>query len=66
MVTDIPALPDVAAIIAPQDVEKRRKGSSTRTTAIVIGTVLILTDGSECVVAAFDTNGNPLCRPLQP
>ena len=66
MVTDIPALHDVAAIIAPHEVEKRRKGSSTRNSAIVIGTVLILSDGSECVVAAFDANGTPLCHPVQP
>ena len=65
MVTDGPALPDVAAIIAPQEIEKRRKGSATRKAAIAIGTVLILSDGSECVVAAFDANGNPLCYPLQ-
>ena len=64
MFADMPPLPDVAAFIAPHEVEKRKGRSSARTAAIVIGTVLILSDGSECVVTAFDANGNPLCAPV--
>jgi hypothetical protein len=66
MAVDFPPSPDVAAIVAPQETEKRKKGGSgARTTAIVLGTVLILSDGSECVVVGFDGQGNPLCRPPQ-
>ena len=53
-----PFLSVVAAIVAPQVVEKKRKGrGGMRNTAIVVGTVLILSDGSECVVAGFDAQG---------
>lgn len=65
MAIEVPPLPDVAALLAPQEIEKKRRSSNRRTTAIVIGTILILSDGSECVVAAFDTQGNPLCYPVQ-
>ncbi|MEY4983597.1 MAG: hypothetical protein RIR62_1863 [Pseudomonadota bacterium] len=68
MAVDLPPLPDVAAIIAPQDVDRKRRGGigSGGKAAIVIGTVLILSDGSECVVTAFDEKGNPLCEPVSP
>lgn len=62
MSIDLPPLPQVAALIAPQEVA-RKKGRGGRTAAIAIGTVLILSDGSECVVVAFDAAGNPLCQP---
>jgi hypothetical protein len=64
MAIEVPPLPDVAALLAPQEIEKKRRSSNRRTTAIVIGTMLILSDGSECVVAAFDAQGNPLCYPV--
>ena len=63
MAVDLPPVPDLAAIIAPQEVERKKRGGSSRT-AIVIGTVLILSDGSECVVTAFDAQGRPLCAPV--
>ena len=63
MAVDLPPLPDVAVIMAPQEIEKKRRGA--RTAAIAIGTVLILSDGSECVVAGFDARGNPLCHPIE-
>ncbi len=65
MAVDLPPVPDVAAIVAPQVVEKKKGGSRARTAAIAIGTVLILSDGSECVVVGFDAQGNPLCQPPQ-
>jgi len=65
MAIDLPPTADIAAFIAPQQVDRKRR-SSARTAAIVVGTVLILSDGSECVVAGFDANGNPLCHPVQP
>lgn len=66
MSIDLPPVPDVAALIAPQEIQKRKsRGSSARATAIAIGTVLILSDGTECVVAAFDAQGNPLCHPVE-
>ena len=66
MAIDLPPVPDVAAIIAPQVVEKKKGGRSARATAIAVGTVLILSDGSECVVVGFDAQGNPLCQPPSP
>lgn len=65
MAIDLPPPPDVAALIAPHEIDRKRRGG-LRNTAIVVGTVLILSDGSECVVAGFDANGNPLCHPVQP
>lgn len=65
MAIDLPPTSDIAAFIAPQEVE-RKKRSGARRAAIVVGTVLILSDGSECVVAGFDAQGNPLCHPVQP
>ena len=64
MSIDLPPIPDVAAIIAPQQIERKKRGRG-RAAAIAIGTVLILSDGSECVVVAFDAAGNPLCQPVQ-
>lgn len=64
MSIDLPPIPDLAPFLAPQEMQKK-KGGSGRKAAIAIGTVLILSDGSECVVAAFDAQGNPLCHPVQ-
>lgn len=64
MAIDLPPMPDVAAILAPQEVEKKKR-NRLRNAAIAIGTVLILSDGSECVVAGFDAQGRPLCHPPQ-
>lgn len=64
MSIDLPPIPDVAPFIAPQEIEKKKRPGG-RKAAIVIGSVLILSDGSECVVAAFDAEGNPLCHPVQ-
>lgn len=65
MSIDLPPIPDLAAIIAPQEIEKKKRGGSGRAAAIAIGTVLILSDGSECVVAGFDAAGYPICHPPQ-
>ena len=62
MAIDLPPLSDLAVWIAPQEVEKKKR-SRGRAGAIAIGTVLILSDGSECVVVGFDTQGRPLCQP---
>lgn len=62
---ELPPVPDVAALIAPQEIEKKKGGGRASTAAIAIGTVLILSDGSECVVAGFDAAGQPICHPLQ-
>ena len=65
MSIDLPPIPDLAAIIAPQEIEKKkRRGGTGRAAAIAIGTVLILSDGSECVVAGFDALGRPICHPV--
>jgi hypothetical protein len=64
MSIDLPPIPDLAPFLAPQETEKRKSRGRAKA-AIVIGSVLILSDGSECVVAAFDAQGNPLCHPVQ-
>jgi hypothetical protein len=58
MAIDMPAL---APIIAPQEIEKKRR--SGRAAAIAIGTLIILSDGSNCVFAGYDAQGRPLCYP---
>jgi hypothetical protein len=60
--------PPVAAfeLFAENLVEKRKRRSTGRRAAIVIGTIILLPDGSECRVEGFDAQGNPLCYPLQP
>lgn len=55
---------DVAPFVQPQEIDRKGRGSG-RNAAIAIGTVLILSDGSECVVTAFDANGQPLCVPVE-
>lgn len=65
MAIDLPPIPDIAAIVAPQELEKKKGGSRGKAAAIAIGTVLILSDGSECVVVGFDAQGYPLCQPPQ-
>ncbi|MBC2835710.1 hypothetical protein H7F16_09365 [Gemmobacter straminiformis] len=64
MAIDIPPIPDLAAILEPQQTDRNKRGNSRRA-AIVLGTILILSDGSECVVAGFDAQGRPLCHPPQ-
>lgn len=65
MALDLIPPPEGAALIAPHQIDRRNRHRG-RTAAIVVGTVLILSDGSECVVAGFDAQGNPLCYPAQP
>lgn len=66
MSIDLPPIPDIAAIIAPQEIGKKKGRSGGRAAAIAIGTVLILSDGSECLVAGFDAAGRPICHPVVP
>lgn len=65
MAIDLPPVAEIAPFILPQELDKKKGGSGGRATAIAIGTVLILSDGSQCVVMAFDAQGNPLCQPVQ-
>lgn len=56
------ALQDPPAII--MEVRKRRKASRrTGRTALFIGAVILMSDGSRCVIVAFDQKGRPLCAP---
>lgn len=66
MSIDLPPIPDIAAILAPQEIGKKKGRGGGRAAAIAIGTVLILSDGSECVVAGFDAAGYPICHPPMP
>ena len=65
MSIDLPPIPDLGAIIAPQEIEKKKgRGGAGRAAAIAVGTVLILSDGSQCAVAGFDAAGRPICHPV--
>lgn len=44
--------------VTEQVVERRAHSA-----AVAIGALIILDDGSECVVAGYDQNGNVLCYP---
>lgn len=57
---DLPALVPHVEIVQPQEVERRRRGRS-RARRAAIGAVIILGDGSRCVVAGYDSEGAPLC-----
>lgn len=61
MAIDLPPALNLAAVIAPQEVEKKRRNG--RAAALAIGAVIILSDGSRCTVAGFDAQGRPLCYP---
>lgn len=52
------------ALIASDEIGRRKGSRGGVKAAIVIGTVIILDDGSECTVAGFDKNGNILCHPV--
>ncbi len=45
-----------------QPVERRKSRSGGRTLA-AIGTLIILSDGTKCVVAGYAQNGDVLCYP---
>ena len=66
MSIDLPPIPDIAAVIAPQEIGKKKGRGGGRAVAIAIGSVLILSDGSQCVVAGFDAAGHPICHPPMP
>jgi len=58
---DTPDLKPPALVIPAK---KRRKRRSGRNTAIVVGAILILDDGTRCQVTHFDQTGQPWCQPL--
>lgn len=56
---DLPVMVPAVEIVQPQVVERRKRGR--RATRAAIGAVIILGDGSRCVVAGYDSQGAPLC-----
>lgn len=61
---DAHALDHPPAII--WEARKRRSHRQTnrrRTAALFVGAILILPDGTECRIIAFDQHGRPLCNP---
>lgn len=64
MAVDLPAVNPLSESVIQTQLE-RNKGRSRRTALYAIGTLIILSDGSECVVAGYDAQGNPLCQPVQ-
>jgi hypothetical protein len=61
---DLVALDTPPALEVPQQIDrKKRRGS--RAGRWVIGAIIILGDGSECVFAGYDKQGNILCYPAR-
>lgn len=56
--------PPAIVVPAKRRGRRERRGSRGTTTAIAIGTILILSDGSECRVTHIDANGQPWCVPV--
>lgn len=57
------------ALHAPEDVPAKRRGrtkSRRTTTALAIGTIILLENGRACKIVAFDRNNQPLCVPVAP
>lgn len=54
------------AQIAPEPIpaRKRRRTGSRLRTALLIGMILIMDDGSACQIVAFGPDGQPLCIPI--
>jgi hypothetical protein len=58
-------LPPTAPYVDTQleaQIEKRGR----KRAALAIGAIIILSDGSECQIVAFDAQGRPVCAPVQP
>lgn len=62
---DLPTLDLPAPHAATTEIERNKRSRGTSGRAIAIGTILILSDGSECVFAGYDDQGNPLCYPVE-
>lgn len=52
-----------SAIVMPQEIDRRKRRSSG--TRAAIGALIILDDGSQCMVAGYDQRGRPICYPVQ-
>ena len=69
------AMPDAAPLILPPVLAvqeesqvhpaKRKKDRRHLGTAVVIGAILLMADGSKCQIVGYDRNGRPICLPLQ-
>ena len=57
---DLPALIPHAEIVLPMEIERRKRGGA-RARRAAIGAVILLSDGSRCVVAGYDGEGKPIC-----
>ena len=58
-------LPPTAPYVDTQpeaQIEKRGR----KRAALAIGAIIILSDGSECQIVAFDAQGRPVCAQVQP
>jgi hypothetical protein len=62
MAIDLPPTGAYADIQPEMQIEKRGR----KRAALAIGAIIILSDGSECQIVAFDAQGRPLCAPVQP
>ena len=52
------------AMVEPVGKKRRKRSRTGRNTAIAVGTILILGDGTECRVTHFDKSGQPWCVPV--
>lgn len=58
---DLATVPDPPAII--WQARKKRGSRARRNAALFVGAVILLPDGSQCRIVAFDQSGRPLCAP---
>lgn len=61
---DLPPPDFPAAIVVPQAEAEKRRQRRSRAARAAIGAVIILDDGSRCIVAGYDQYGNVICYPL--
>lgn len=61
MAVDLPAINPLSEAVLQTVFE--RKGKGRRVGLYAIGTLIILSDGTECVIAGYDAQGNPVCQP---
>lgn len=62
MAVDLPVIDPLSEAVLQTRMERKSRGHSRGLYAI--GTIIVLSDGSECVVAGYDAQGNPLCQPV--
>lgn len=63
MIFDLPNM-EPPALIAPEPIRRKRRRNSGRNTALFVGAILLLSDGSSCRVVSLYPE--LLCVPVNP